>query len=99
MDNRVVITGLGVISPNASSVDDFEIALREGRSGINAQILMTHKHDILVGSEGAGFANQLWLPFYHYCWRNRGKMFWLLMPIPTPIWRQLWASALRGRKK
>jgi 3-oxoacyl-(acyl-carrier-protein) synthase len=31
---RVVITGLGVVAPNANSVADFEIALRKGRSGI-----------------------------------------------------------------
>lgn len=32
--NRVVITGLGVVAPNANSVDAFEDALRQGRSGI-----------------------------------------------------------------
>lgn len=31
---RVVVTGLGVIAPNANGVPDFERALREGRSGI-----------------------------------------------------------------
>jgi 3-oxoacyl-(acyl-carrier-protein) synthase len=31
---RVVITGLGVIAANGSNVRDFELALREGRSGI-----------------------------------------------------------------
>jgi 3-oxoacyl-(acyl-carrier-protein) synthase len=31
---RVVVTGLGVIAPNANGVADFERALREGRSGI-----------------------------------------------------------------
>lgn len=34
---RVVITGLGVIAPNANGVADFEQALREGRSGIKTQ--------------------------------------------------------------
>ena len=34
---RVVITGLGVIAPNANGVPDFEQALREGRSGIKHQ--------------------------------------------------------------
>ena len=34
MHNRVVITGLGVISPNGNNLDDFEQALRIGRSGI-----------------------------------------------------------------
>ena len=34
---RVVITGLGVIAPNANGVADFELALRKGRSGIKTQ--------------------------------------------------------------
>ena len=34
---RVVITGLGVIAPNANGVPDFEMALREGRSGLKHQ--------------------------------------------------------------
>ncbi len=32
--NRVVITGLGVVSPNANNIPDFENALRNGASGI-----------------------------------------------------------------
>jgi 3-oxoacyl-(acyl-carrier-protein) synthase len=31
---RVVITGMGVVAPNAYGLEDFERALREGRSGI-----------------------------------------------------------------
>lgn len=31
---RVVITGMGVVAPNAHGLDDFETALKEGRSGI-----------------------------------------------------------------
>lgn len=34
MRNRVVITGMGVIAPSAHGLDNFEEALREGRSGI-----------------------------------------------------------------
>ncbi|NSL90776.1 beta-ketoacyl-[acyl-carrier-protein] synthase family protein [Chitinophaga sp. Mgbs1] len=34
MNTRVVITGLGIIAPNASGVADFRDALQEGRSGI-----------------------------------------------------------------
>jgi 3-oxoacyl-(acyl-carrier-protein) synthase len=34
MKKRVVITGMGVAAPNAHGLDDFEQALREGRSGI-----------------------------------------------------------------
>lgn len=34
MKNRVVITGMGVVAPNAHGLADYENALREGRSGI-----------------------------------------------------------------
>ena len=34
MSRRVVITGLGIIAPNANGVADFELALRKGRSGL-----------------------------------------------------------------
>ena len=34
MNNRVVITGMGIVAPNAHGVEQFETALREGRSGI-----------------------------------------------------------------
>jgi 3-oxoacyl-(acyl-carrier-protein) synthase len=34
LKRRVVITGMGIVSPNAHGVDNFEEALREGRSGI-----------------------------------------------------------------
>ncbi len=34
MKNRVVITGLGILAPNAHGVDAFESALRKGTSGI-----------------------------------------------------------------
>ncbi len=34
MEKRVVITGLGVAAPNAVNIQDFETALREGKSGI-----------------------------------------------------------------
>jgi len=34
MTRRVVVTGMGVIAPNANGVDDFELALRKGQSGI-----------------------------------------------------------------
>ncbi|MAG32448.1 MAG: beta-ketoacyl-ACP synthase [Deltaproteobacteria bacterium] len=39
-EKRVVITGLGVIAPNANGVPDFEMALRKGRSGIKHQETM-----------------------------------------------------------
>jgi 3-oxoacyl-(acyl-carrier-protein) synthase len=34
MSRRVVVTGMGVIAPNANGVHDFELALRKGRSGL-----------------------------------------------------------------
>ncbi len=34
MRRRVVVTGMGVVAPNAYGIEDFEKALREGRSGI-----------------------------------------------------------------
>ena len=33
--NRVVITGMGVVAPNGHGLNDFERALRDGRSGIS----------------------------------------------------------------
>ena len=33
-EQRVVVTGLGVLAPNANNVRDFELALRKGVSGI-----------------------------------------------------------------
>jgi 3-oxoacyl-(acyl-carrier-protein) synthase len=37
MAERVVVTGMGVVAANAHGLDDFEQALREGRSGIRFQ--------------------------------------------------------------
>jgi 3-oxoacyl-(acyl-carrier-protein) synthase len=34
VSRRVVVTGAGVLAPNANGVHDFELALRKGRSGI-----------------------------------------------------------------
>jgi len=34
MRRRVVVTGMGVLAPNANGVADFELALRKGRSGL-----------------------------------------------------------------
>jgi 3-oxoacyl-(acyl-carrier-protein) synthase len=40
MRRRVVVTGLGVLSPNGNGVGDFELALRKGRSGLRANEAM-----------------------------------------------------------
>ena len=34
MKHRVVITGMGVVAPNAVGIDNFLVAIQEGRSGI-----------------------------------------------------------------
>jgi 3-oxoacyl-(acyl-carrier-protein) synthase len=47
--HRVVVTGLGVVAPNGSGVQDFELALRKGRSGLRHHPAM----------EEAGFACQV----------------------------------------
>ena len=39
-DERVVVTGLGVIAPNGSGIEVFRAALRSGRSGIRHQAIM-----------------------------------------------------------
>ncbi|MCZ6465631.1 MAG: beta-ketoacyl-[acyl-carrier-protein] synthase family protein [Proteobacteria bacterium] len=40
---RVVVTGLGVVAPNANGVRDFELALRKGRSGIRSVEVMAEQ--------------------------------------------------------
>ena len=40
MTQRVVVTGLGVVAPNANGAADFALALRKGRSGIRANQAM-----------------------------------------------------------
>jgi len=40
MTNRVVITGMGVVAPNANGLEDYEAALRAGKSGIRVVELL-----------------------------------------------------------
>jgi 3-oxoacyl-(acyl-carrier-protein) synthase len=40
MSARVVITGMGVLAPNAHGLDEYEAALRDGRSGIRHHELL-----------------------------------------------------------
>lgn len=40
MTQRVVVTGLGVVAPNGNGLQDFELALRKGRSGLRVQDVM-----------------------------------------------------------
>lgn len=51
MRKRVVITGMGVVAPNAHGIDDFEQALRAGRSGIRFQPLLA---ELKFGCQIAG---------------------------------------------
>jgi len=47
---RVVITGMGIVAPNAHGLDDYENALRKGVSGIRHHAhLATHKFACQVG--------------------------------------------------
>jgi 3-oxoacyl-(acyl-carrier-protein) synthase len=49
VSERVVVTGLGVVAPNANGIRDFELALRKGTSGLRANVEM----------QEAGFACQV----------------------------------------
>jgi 3-oxoacyl-(acyl-carrier-protein) synthase len=51
MRKRVVVTGMGVAAPNAHGIDDFEQALRAGRSGIRFQPLL---EELKFGCQIAG---------------------------------------------
>lgn len=48
---RVVITGLGVVAPNANNVPEFEQALRQGRSGVKHQAQL---QELKFGCQVAG---------------------------------------------
>ncbi len=37
MSQRVVVTGIGVIAPNGNGIQEFELALRKGRSGVRRE--------------------------------------------------------------
>ncbi len=51
MKRRVVITGMGVVAPNAHGLDNFEQALREGRSGVRFRPLL---EELKFGCQIAG---------------------------------------------
>ncbi|MDO9527930.1 MAG: beta-ketoacyl-[acyl-carrier-protein] synthase family protein [Syntrophales bacterium] len=58
MRNRVVVTGMGVVAPNAHGLGAFEDALREGRSGIRfIPKLEELKFSCQVGGVPQGFDN------------------------------------------
>lgn len=56
MDRRVVVTGMGAVTPFGVSVDPFWDGLIEGRSGIRAITLFdTTQHDVRIGGEIPNF--------------------------------------------
>ncbi|MDR2094104.1 MAG: beta-ketoacyl-ACP synthase II [Treponema sp.] len=59
---KVVVTGMGVISPIGNSVDDFSQSLKDGKSGIG-QISQfdTQGFDVTIAGEVKNFAGELWL--------------------------------------
>ena len=60
MKRRVVITGMGVVAPNAHGLDAFEQALREGHSGIRFfPRLEELKFGCQIGGEPEGIENIL----------------------------------------
>ncbi|MAI79987.1 MAG: beta-ketoacyl-ACP synthase [Deltaproteobacteria bacterium] len=55
MTRKVVITGLGVVAPNASNAVDFEAAIRKGQSGIrHVEAMATSKFGCRVGGVPQG---------------------------------------------
>jgi 3-oxoacyl-(acyl-carrier-protein) synthase len=53
---RVVVTGLGIIAPNAHGIQDFEKALREGKSGIR---FLPHLEKLKFGCRVGGIPDNL----------------------------------------
>ncbi len=51
MKDRVVVTGMGVVAPNANGVREFESALRDGRSGVRRIPLL---EELKFGCQVAG---------------------------------------------
>lgn len=53
---RVVVTGMGIIAPNAHGVNNFELALREGKSGIR---FLPHLEELKFGCRVGGIPENL----------------------------------------
>ena len=52
MSNRVVITGMGVVSPLGNSIDKFWESIKKGKNGIKDITLFdTSKYQIHIGGE------------------------------------------------
>jgi 3-oxoacyl-[acyl-carrier-protein] synthase II len=61
MQRKVVITGMGVISPIGNSITEFETSLKEGKSGIGKITLFdTTGFDVTIAGEVKGFDPSQW---------------------------------------
>ena len=70
MKHRVVITGIGVICPNANCTDEFEDALRNGRSGIR---FIPRLADLNFGCQIAGIPREVDTIFEKYISKKQLK--------------------------
>ncbi|MDR1174176.1 MAG: beta-ketoacyl-ACP synthase II [Treponema sp.] len=62
MNKKVVVTGMGLISPVAHSVDEFEKALKEGRSGVGRITSFdTAGFDVTIAAEVRDFDPSTWI--------------------------------------
>jgi 3-oxoacyl-[acyl-carrier-protein] synthase II len=62
MNKRVVVTGMGLISPIGHSVDEFEEALKEGKSGVGRITAFdTAAFDVTIAAEVKGFDPSPWI--------------------------------------
>ncbi|MDR0656156.1 MAG: beta-ketoacyl-ACP synthase II [Treponema sp.] len=62
MNKKVVVTGMGLISPVANSVDEFEKALKEGRSGVGRITSFdTTGFDVTIAAEVRDFDPSGWI--------------------------------------
>ncbi len=62
MAKKVVVTGLGVISPLGNSVEEFEAGLRAGKSGVDYITLFdTADFDVKIAAEVKDFDSSRWI--------------------------------------
>ncbi|MDR0402470.1 MAG: beta-ketoacyl-ACP synthase II [Treponema sp.] len=62
MNRKVVITGMGVISPIGNSIEDFSAALKEGKSGVSRITAFdTTDFDVRIAGEVKDFDPGLWI--------------------------------------
>ncbi|MDR2618250.1 MAG: beta-ketoacyl-ACP synthase II, partial [Treponema sp.] len=62
MKRKVVVTGMGVVSPVGKSVEEFSAALKEGKSGIGKITLFdTTNFDVTIAGEVKDFDPSVWI--------------------------------------